>query len=194
MCGGATRDNALPGRFFENDTVCAIGIERRVKVDQVDAFIFNRRSACRIRVKDVQIITVVKLPAQRAGLLEQPWIVTPFSLPLVISNVPLDHPRCYLIPHCPCKVAIFPKLPAPQLLPQLRVFLEQDTGGDTLQNPYYLCNRILRWEGEEEVDMIRSDLHLLNLKAKILGSLVKELFHPRSNLVPHPLAIFGSPN
>jgi len=113
----------------------------------------------------------------------------------MILNVPTDDLRCDLIPHGAYEIAIFPKLSFPQLLHKLWKLLKQHTGRDAFESAYHLGNRVARWKRHEQMDMILSHFHRINLNLVIQRNLFKQLFDPLLQIAPqNPFAIFGPPN
>jgi SAM-dependent methyltransferase len=65
----------------------------------------------------------------------------------MIFYVPLYYGTSHTVSDCPCKVSIFPQLPAPQLLLQRWKLAEQHPGTLTLDYSYYLPYRSARGKG-----------------------------------------------
>lgn len=69
------------------------------------------------------------------GFSEEVQLLNAVSFRLMKPNVLLDHLRRHLIPHRPDEIAIFPKLPTPQLLAHLRIFPPNLLRTDRLEQP-----------------------------------------------------------
>jgi len=112
------------------------------------------------------------------------------NLVSMIFDVALDQIHRDFIPHGPRKIPILPKFPSPKLFLHFRKFLKYLTRRNTLQHPYYPCNRISRRKTQEYMNMIRCHSHLLNLKtiifcnfSKYLPRLIPDIF----SLNPFPI-------
>ena len=100
----------------------------------------------------------------------------------------------YFIANCSDKISIFPKLSTPQFLFYFGVLLKYHTSADALEHPYYFGNRIPRWEGQKDVDMVFCNLKGIYLKIVMLGNLLKDLFHSLSNIISQdPFSVFRGP-
>ncbi len=91
----------------------------------------------------------------------------------VILNILPDYLCCNFISYCADEIPVLPKLTTPKLLLDPRIFPENDTCTNTLQNPYNLRNAISWRKRQENVHMIFSYLHCINLKIMILRYLMK---------------------
>ena len=69
----------------------------------------------------------VKLPAYKAGHLEELHLLRGVLFLMMIFNILPNGIRRYPIPYCPSKVPVFPELSSPQLPFYFRVFLEYYT-------------------------------------------------------------------
>lgn len=103
------------------------------------------------------------------------------NLITMIPNIPSDQICRNLIPYCPNKIPIFPKLPTPQFLLNLRILLKYLTRRYTLQHPHHLRNRIPRRKTQKYMHMIRRYPHLLDFKSMMPSYFLKNLL----NLLPY---------
>src|SRR2546427_9439223 len=93
------------------------------------------------------------------------------------------------------QIPIFPKLSAPQLLPDLRKLLPNLLGADRLQQPHHRADRVLRRKTEKQMDMILVHLQFLNLKSVMPCNLPKQFPDPLPNRpLQHPFPILGRPH
>ena len=116
------------------------------------------------------------------------------NLVSMIFDVALDQIRRDFIPHGPGKIPILPEFSSPKLFLHFRKSLKYLTRRNTLQHPYYPCNRISWRKTHEYMNMIRCHSHLLNLKTIILCNFPQYL----SRLIPNifslnPFPIFRRP-
>jgi len=96
----------------------------------------------------------------------------------MILDVLLDYFRCYLVPHCPHKIAVFPQFPTPKFLFQPFEFLEHLACRDALEYPHHLRNRIPGWKTYQKMHMLLPDLHRFDLNPKVSANLFEYLFKP----------------
>ena len=112
-------------------------------------------------------------------------------IPYVLPN----HLCCHLGANCSGKISIFPKFSTPKLLFYFRVLLEYYAGTDALQHPYHSGNRVLRWKGQKDMDIVFCDLKGVYFKIVICGNLLKDLFRSVSNVsTQDPLSVFRGPH
>ena len=126
------------------------------------------------------------------GFLEEVQLFSPSLLRLMKPNVLLDDIGCHFVTHRPNNIPIFPKLSAPQLLPDLRKLLPNLLGADRLQQPHSRADRVLRRKTEKQMDMILVLIQFLNLKSVMPRNLAKQLPDPLPNrALQHPFPILG---
>jgi len=115
-------------------------------------------------------------------------------MPMVL-DVSLDGLTGDPVSHGPGKVPTFRELSAPELPLHLGEPSEDLFCADCLENPHHLPNRIPRRHAGEDADMIRGDLHLLNLAVPRSQDLLKQLPCCISDLFSQdPLAILWRPH
>src|SRR5512137_1510728 len=93
-------------------------------------------------------------------------------------NVSSDDVGRDLIPHGAGKIPVFPKLPAPKLILDLRVLLKNHTGTDALEHPHHPGNAVSRRKRQENMNMIGTDLQRLDHKSMTQCDLLEDLLHP----------------
>ena len=78
-----------------------------------------------------------------------------------------------LPPTVRAKYPIFPKLPAPQVLSNLRKLLPNLLDADRLEQSDHLPNRVLRGKTHKQMHVILVHLQFLNLKPMMPRNLMK---------------------
>lgn len=100
----------------------------------------------------------------------------------------------YFISYRSCKVSIFPKLSAPQLLFYLRVFSKYLRGRSCLQDTHNLGNRVSWRKGQEYMHMVFCYFHYVYLKFIRLTYLFKISLNALLDICPHyPFSVFRGP-
>ncbi len=112
----------------------------------------------------------------------------------VLFDVPF-HGREALRSHRFGKVAVRPKVLAPDKLLELGTLLAQQIARPTLELLHHLCHRLRRLHLDQHVDMIRQDLQLLDPPPVDLARLVQKM--PQADgyfALQDPFPILGNPH
>jgi hypothetical protein len=113
----------------------------------------------------------------------------------MVRNVFSDHLCRYFVANCSDKVSIFPEFTTPKLPFHFRMLLEYYAGTDALQHPYHFGDRVPRWKGQKDMDMVFCNLKGVYLEIVSGGYLFKDLFRSLSEIsTQDPLSIFRGPH
>ena len=111
-------------------------------------------------------------------------------IPYVVPN----HLCRHFVSDCARKISIFPKFSTPKLLFHFRMLLEYYAGTNALEHPYHPGDRVPRWKGQKDMDMVFCDLKGVYFTIVIGGNLLKDLFRSVSNVsTQDPLSVFRGP-
>jgi len=112
----------------------------------------------------------------------------------MVFNIISDHLCGYFVANGSSKISVFPKFSTPKLLLHFRMLFENYTGSDALEHPYHLGNRVARWKGQKDMDMVFCDLKRIYPKAVLYGNLLKDFFGSFSKIFTQdPFSIFRCP-
>lgn len=112
----------------------------------------------------------------------------------MVLNIISDDLVSYMLTHCSEKISLFPKMATPKFLLNSWKFFKNFTCGNTLQDSYYLCNRIPWWKRNQYMNMVFGYLTSINFKIKVNRDLIKNLLHPVPNVTNKDLlSVFRAP-
>ena len=113
----------------------------------------------------------------------------------MVFNIVSNHLCGYFIANCSDKISVFPKLSTSQFLFHFGMLLKYYTGTDALEHSYHFGNRVPRWKGQKNMNMVLSYLKGIYLKIVILGYLFKYFLYSIPDVASqNPLSIFRSPH
>ena len=92
----------------------------------------------------------------------------------MMLNIFANHFRRHFVADRSGEIAVFPEFPAPQLPFDLRVLSEDRSRTQTLEPRHHLGNRIARRKRAEEMNVIRTHLHLFDGDVIVLSNLLKQ--------------------
>lgn len=112
----------------------------------------------------------------------------------MVLNIFPDYFSRHFITYSTNKIPVFPKLTAPKLLLNSRIFAEYHAGTDALQHRYYPRNAVPRWKRQKYMDMISRYFHRINLKLIGYRNLLKYTLYSILYISPqNPLPILRCP-
>jgi len=113
----------------------------------------------------------------------------------MVLDISADDLRRDLVTYRTSKIAIFPKLPAPETTLHAWELTKDGPGTHTLKPRDDLCDRVSRREGAKDMDMVWTHLHFLYGDIVLLCDISKKLLDPLLYLALQDItAILGRPD